>query len=183
MDIALVSLTLQTGDEERDAANVAVFSRLTHRCHALGIPVIGEYFPTSHAKLSPDQLHKNVLVGSRIVVELGADLVKTFYTRDFRAVTSTSPAPVLGLGAEKLPTQRDALRLAERASGRGGRRSRVRAKCHPSARCVPVPGGPVRRSQAERHRRRRRETTRVGVVFALEMTEDSYYSYRLIAPW
>lgn len=122
MDIALVSLTLQTGDEERDAANVAVFSRLTHDCHALGIPVIGEYFPTRHGDLSPDQLHQNVLIGSRIVVELGADLVKTFHTRDFRAVTSACPAPVLGLGAEKLPSQRDALYLAQRevADGAGG---------------------------------------------------------------
>ena len=28
MDIALVSLTLQTGDEQRDAANVEVFGKL-----------------------------------------------------------------------------------------------------------------------------------------------------------
>jgi DhnA family fructose-bisphosphate aldolase class Ia len=48
--------------------------------------------------------------------------VKTFYTRDFRAVTSACPVPVLGLGAEKLPSQRDALYLAQRevADGAGG---------------------------------------------------------------
>jgi 3-hydroxy-5-phosphonooxypentane-2,4-dione thiolase len=122
MDIALVSLTLRTGDEERDAENVAVFSRLTQECHALGIPVIGEYFPTRHAELTPEQLHHDVLVGSRIVAELGADLIKTFHTRDFLAITSACPVPVLGLGAEKLPTQRDALRLAQRevADGAGG---------------------------------------------------------------
>lgn len=122
MDIALVSLTLQTGDEERDAVNVEVFSRLVNRCHALGIPVIGEYFPTGHAAMTPAQLHENVRIGSRIVAELGADAIKTFYTCDFAAVTGTCPVPVFGLGAEKLPTQRAALDLAaaEVAAGAGG---------------------------------------------------------------
>lgn len=122
MDIALVSLTLQTGDEHRDARNVEVFSRLTNACHQLGIPVIGEYFPTDHASLSPEAFHDNILLGSRIVAELGADAIKTFYTRDFRAVTSSCPVPVFGLGAEKLPTQKQALELAARevADGAGG---------------------------------------------------------------
>jgi 3-hydroxy-5-phosphonooxypentane-2,4-dione thiolase len=122
MDIALVSLTLQTGDESRDAANVEVCSRLITACHALGIAVIGEYFPTNHAALSPQALHENVLVGSRIIAELGADTIKTFHTCDFRAVTRTCPVPVFGLGAEKLPRQLDALRLAQREieEGAGG---------------------------------------------------------------
>ncbi|MHC4715352.1 MAG: class I fructose-bisphosphate aldolase [Planctomycetota bacterium] len=122
MDIALVSLTLQTGDEGRDAANVEVFSRLTTRCHALGIPVVGEYFPVGHLEMAPEQLHESVRVGSRIVAEIGADAVKTFHTSDFRAVTSACPVPVLGLGAEKRPTQRDALQLAadEVAAGAAG---------------------------------------------------------------
>jgi 3-hydroxy-5-phosphonooxypentane-2,4-dione thiolase len=121
MDLALVSLTLQTGDEERDAANVEVFAKLTTACHALGIPVIGEYFPTRHAEMAPEQLHGDVLMGSRIVAELGADAIKTFHTCDFKTVTATCPAPVFGLGAEKLPTQRDALRLAQREIEEGAR--------------------------------------------------------------
>ena len=122
MDVALVSLTLQTGDEQRDAENVQVFSELTDACHELGIPVIGEYFPADHANLAPAELHQNVLLGSRVVAELGADAIKTFFTQDFRAVTAACPVPVLGLGAEKLPAQRDALRLAARAieDGAGG---------------------------------------------------------------
>jgi DhnA family fructose-bisphosphate aldolase class Ia len=122
MDIALVSLTLQTGSEERDAANVEVFARLTSQAHRLGFPVIGEYFPTGHADMTPEQLHENVRIGSRIVAELGADAIKTFHTCDFKAVTGTVPVPVFGLGAEKLPTQRDALLLAaqEVAAGAAG---------------------------------------------------------------
>jgi DhnA family fructose-bisphosphate aldolase class Ia len=112
MDIALVSLTLQTGDESRDAQNVAVFSQLVAECHSLGIPVIGEYFPTGHEDMTPGELHNAVRTGARIVAELGADAIKTFNTEDFAAVTGTCPVPVFGLGAEKLPTQADALRLA-----------------------------------------------------------------------
>ncbi|MBI5723899.1 MAG: hypothetical protein HZA50_08080 [Planctomycetes bacterium] len=122
MDIALVSLTLQTGSEDRDAANVEIFSRLTNQAHRLGIPVIGEYFPTRHGELSPEQLHESVLAGSRIVAELGADSIKTFNTCRFAEVVRACPVPVLGLGAEKLPTPKAALELAasEVAAGAAG---------------------------------------------------------------
>jgi len=122
MDIALVSLTLQTGSQQRDAANVEVFCKLTAQAHRLGIPVIGEYFPTGHLDMTPQQLHDDVRVGSRIVAELGADLIKTFNTVDFAEVTGTCPVPVLGLGAEKLATPLDALKLAasEVRAGAGG---------------------------------------------------------------
>jgi DhnA family fructose-bisphosphate aldolase class Ia len=122
MDVALVSLTLHTGSEERDAANIENFCALTTAAHRLGVPVIGEYFPTGHLDMSPEELHSDVKTGSRIVAELGADVIKTFNTVRFEEVTGTSPVPVLGLGAEKLPTQLDALKLAEREvkAGAGG---------------------------------------------------------------
>jgi len=122
MDVALVSLTLQTGDEERDADNVALYTRVANEAHTLGIPVIGEYFPSGHLDMSPEELHENVLIGCRIISELGADAIKTFYTKDFAEVTRTCPVPVLGLGAEKLPKPADALHLAAaevRAGARG----------------------------------------------------------------
>ena len=92
------------GSEERDAANVEVLlgCRLSAR---LGIPVIGEYFPTDHEH-DAGAASCHVKTGARIVAELGADAIKTFNTKNFREVTGTCPVPVLGLGAEKLPTQR-----------------------------------------------------------------------------
>ena len=121
-DIALVSLTLESGSESNDAHNVAVFRKLCGEAKNLGMPVIGEYFPVNAESLDPAELHEKVYNGTRIVAELGADLIKTFFTRAFRAVTESSPVPVLGLGASKLPTQRAALRLAadEMAAGAGG---------------------------------------------------------------
>jgi len=57
-------------------------------------------------------LHENILTGSRIIAELGADAIKTFNTCRFNEVTSSCPVPVFGLGAEKTPTQKEALELA-----------------------------------------------------------------------
>lgn len=120
-DLALVCLTLKTGSEARDAANVEVFCRLVSEARQLGIPVIGEYFPARPDRLSPEELHDEVHKGCRIVAELGADLVKTFCTVRFNEVTGACPIPILGLGAEKTPSQLQALQLAERIVRGGGR--------------------------------------------------------------
>lgn len=111
-DVALVSLTLETGSEANDAHNVEVFRKLCADAKQLGMPVIGEYFPADADNLSEEDMHSKVFTCARIIAELGADAIKTFYTKDFRAVTESCPAPVLGLGARKRPTQLDALRLA-----------------------------------------------------------------------
>jgi len=121
-EVALVSLTLETGSESEDAHNVAVFRKLCREAQELGMPVLGEYFPAEAEKLEPGQLHAKVYMGTRIIAELGADLIKTFYTHSFREVTESSPVPVLGLGAAKLPTQLAALQLAAEVvvAGAGG---------------------------------------------------------------
>ena len=121
-DVALISLTLETGSETNDARNVEVFRSLCRAAKELGLPVIGEYYPADPDNLSPEEMHKKVFACARIIAELGADLIKTFYTHDFKAVTRSCPVPVLGLGAAKCPTQLDALKLAadEVKDGAGG---------------------------------------------------------------
>jgi DhnA family fructose-bisphosphate aldolase class Ia len=57
-----------------------------------------------------------------MAAELGADLVKTFYTgSDFEKITQATPVPVLALGAKKTPREIDALRLAHEAVSAGAR--------------------------------------------------------------
>lgn len=111
-EIVLISLTLQTGSESRDAANIEIYARLAAEAEHLGIPVIGEFFPTRSDELTPEELHHQVYASCRILSELGADLIKTFYTHDFKAVTGSTPVPILGLGAERKKTQLEALQLA-----------------------------------------------------------------------
>lgn len=120
-EIVLVSLTIGTGDEDRDARNVEVYCRLKNQADRLGIPVLGEYFPASAGTLEAQKLHELVLSGSRILSELGTDMIKTFYTMDFKKVTAACPVPVFGLGAEKTATQLDALTLASNEIRDGAR--------------------------------------------------------------
>jgi len=121
-DVALISLTLETGSEANDAKNVEVFRSLCREAKELGMPVVGEYYPADPDNLSPEEMHNKVYACARIIAELGADLIKTFYTHNFKAVTQSCPVPVLGLGAAKCPTQLEALKLAadEVADGAGG---------------------------------------------------------------
>jgi len=111
-EIVLASLTMQTGSEEIDARNVEVYCRLVNQAEKLGIPVIGEYFPIHSGTLSKEKMHEQVFRSCRILSELGCDMIKTFYTQEFRMVTSTTPVPIFGLGAEKTSRQIDALNLA-----------------------------------------------------------------------
>ena len=121
-DICLASLTLTTRNEEQDARNVELFARMASLKRECGIPLIGELFPPNVGRLPADELHQQVYLGCRIIAELGADAIKTFYTGErFREVVEATPVPVLALGAEKLPRETDALKLAQDATAAGAR--------------------------------------------------------------
>ena len=111
-EIVLASLTLQTGSEETDTRNVEIYSLLVNAADKLGIPLIGECFPTHSGTISKEQMHEQVYTCCRILSELGCDMIKTFNTTDFKKVTESCPVPVFGLGAEKTPMQIQALQLA-----------------------------------------------------------------------
>jgi len=120
-EVVLASLTLQTGSEEIDTKNVELYSRLVNAADKFGIPVIGEYFPAHSGTITKEQMHEQVFTCCRILSELGCDMIKTFYTHDFRKVTESCPVPIFGLGAEKKPSQLDALQLASDEINDGAR--------------------------------------------------------------
>lgn len=120
-DMVLVSLTLKTGDEANDVRNVEIFAELCNEARQYGIPVVGEYFPNDSDNISAKEMHDQVLRGTRILAELGADMIKTFYTNDFRAVVRGCPLPILGLGGHTTPKPVDSLVLARREIDEGAR--------------------------------------------------------------
>jgi DhnA family fructose-bisphosphate aldolase class Ia len=123
-DVLLASLVLQTGDEAHDAENVGMFAQLAEECHRLGIPLIGEVFPAGGAEAEHDleRLHPYIKITCRIAAELGADAIKTFYTgARFPEVVEGCPIPIFCLGAEKLESELDALKLAQREIAAGAR--------------------------------------------------------------
>lgn len=111
-EVVLVSLTLKTGDEKTDVENVELFAGLCNEAREYGIPVIGECFPNNSDELSKEEMQDIVLRGTRIIAELGADMIKTFYTDDFKRVVEGSMIPVFGLGGHKTPHPVDSLNLA-----------------------------------------------------------------------
>ncbi len=121
-DLVIGSLSLKNPDEGEDARNVEVFSACVAQKRALGIPLIGEVYPTGGDDYPPEDLQEQIFIGCRIISELGADLVKTFYTGNgFKDITAATPVPVLALGAKKLPKECDALNLAAAAVEAGAR--------------------------------------------------------------
>ncbi len=121
-DIVLASLVLQTGSEQHDAENVRVFAALAEEAYNLGLPLIGEVFPAGDLQSHPAKFHDYIMKTCRIICELGADAIKTFYTGDqFAEVTAGVPIPVFALGAEKMERPSDALELAYRAVHAGAR--------------------------------------------------------------
>jgi DhnA family fructose-bisphosphate aldolase class Ia len=112
-DVVIGSLSLKNPDEAEDARNVEIFSQCVAQKRELGIPLIGEVYPTAGDDRQPEDMQDEIFVGCRIIAELGADLVKTFYTgKRFNEIVAATPVPVLALGAKKLARESDALRLA-----------------------------------------------------------------------
>ena len=121
-DAIVSSLQLKTSSERIDADNAAIWSRIVMAKERLGLPLIGEFHPTVYENVEPDEWHELIKTGCRILCELGADMIKTFYTDErFAEVTAALPIPVFVLGSKKLPRERDALELAENAVRRGAR--------------------------------------------------------------
>ncbi len=120
--MVLASLTLKTGNEETDVKNVEIYAKLCNEARQYGIPVIGECFPNDSDNISEEEMHDQVLRGTRILSELGADLIKTFYTHKFKEVVQGCPIPILGLGGHTTPDPADSLQLAadEIADGANG---------------------------------------------------------------
>jgi len=118
----ICSLFLEEGDQLRETENVSIFSEVVRQKEALGVPLIGEAYVVEHKDKTEDEVHLKVKRVSRIMAELGADMVKTFYTGDrFHEVVENTPVPVFTIGAEKLNTDLDVLKKAKDSVDQGAR--------------------------------------------------------------
>jgi DhnA family fructose-bisphosphate aldolase class Ia len=121
-DLVVASLTLRAPDQLEDAKNVELFASYVQEKRRAGVPLICEVYPIGGDFAEPEDLQDQVLVGCRMAAELGADLIKTFYTgKRFGKVTAATSIPIFALGALKKPTELDALVLAHEAVEAGAR--------------------------------------------------------------
>lgn len=81
--------------------------------HQLHIPVVAEILGSDYSKTTSLEIQMN---GARIAAELGADVVKAFYTESFDRVIAGCPAPILLAGG---PKGEDILTVAKQAVALG----------------------------------------------------------------
>ncbi len=121
-DIVLGSVTLKTPDQAEDAHNVELFAKYVQQKQLAGVPIICEVYPIGGDNAKPEELQEQVAIGCRMAAELGADLIKTFFTgTNFSKIAAATPIPILALGALKKPTETDALIAAAEAIDHGAR--------------------------------------------------------------
>lgn len=66
--------------------------------HSYGIPVIAEILCNDFSKTATFEIQMN---GARVAAELGADVIKAFYTENFNKIIECCPAPVILAGGPK----------------------------------------------------------------------------------
>ena len=121
-DMVICSLFLEEKNaQDRERDNVAIFSEVVRQKEKLGIPLIGECYVVEHTDLSEAQLKEKVKRVTRVMVELGADLIKCFFTEDFEEIVENTPVPIFTIGAEKLDSDLDVLKKARDSIARGAR--------------------------------------------------------------
>ncbi len=120
-EAVICSLFLENNDEAMETENVRVFSEVVRAKERLGIPLIGECYVVEHKEMTAEKLHDKVKRVTRIMVELGADLIKCFYTEEFDKIVSNLPVPAFTIGAEKLAHDLDVLKKASDSVASGAR--------------------------------------------------------------
>ena len=89
-------------------------TNLVDKCNRYGIPVLG--VTAVGQELTRDARY--IGLATRIIAELGAAFVKTYYVEDFDTVTAACPVPVVIAGGKKL-SEMDALKMARNAIDAG----------------------------------------------------------------
>jgi DhnA family fructose-bisphosphate aldolase class Ia len=96
-----VAMTVKFG-HEREGDFIRQASLAACECERLGLPVLIEAMAWAEGKKASDP--EGIKLAARAAQEIGADIVKTYYTGDpdsFHAVVEGCPAPILVLGGER----------------------------------------------------------------------------------
>ncbi|PEJ35884.1 3-hydroxy-5-phosphonooxypentane-2,4-dione thiolase [Bacillus pseudomycoides] len=101
---------------EYETQTVSNLANVVSKAHDYGLPVLGI---TAVAKELQKREARFLALASRVCVEMGADIIKTYYCEGFEKITSTCPAPVVIAGGPKLDSIEDALTITYQALQEG----------------------------------------------------------------
>lgn len=115
LNAAAVAISVYIGTEHEHQTLLAL-GKLVDEGERLGIPVLAV---TAVGKELEKRDARYLGLCCRIVAELGARMVKTYYCDDFEKVVEGCPVPIVIAGGPKLNTELDALNLAHDAVREG----------------------------------------------------------------
>jgi class I fructose-bisphosphate aldolase/fructose-bisphosphate aldolase/2-amino-3,7-dideoxy-D-threo-hept-6-ulosonate synthase len=113
-DAIAMAMTVGSTDQPQLMENVGALVREAER---VGLPVIVHAYPCGEC-VPPEERYsmERVAYASRMAMELGVDIIKTFYTGSAetfaRVVEIAAPALVVAAGGPRLETDADVLRMA-----------------------------------------------------------------------
>jgi class I fructose-bisphosphate aldolase len=113
-DAIAMAMTVGSAEQPQLMANVGALVREAER---VGLPVVVHAYPCGEC-IPPEERYsmERVAYASRLAMELGVDIIKTFYTGSAetfaRVVEIAAPALVVAAGGPRLETDADVLRMA-----------------------------------------------------------------------
>jgi class I fructose-bisphosphate aldolase len=113
-DAIAMAMTVGSADQPQLMANVGALVREAER---VGLPVVVHAYPCGEC-VPPEERYsaERVAYASRMAMELGVDIIKTFYTGSAetfaRVVEIAAPALVVAAGGPRLETNADVLQMA-----------------------------------------------------------------------
>lgn len=113
MNVSAMAVQVFIGGE-CETRTVINMTNLVDRCNRYGIPVLG--VTAVGQELTRDARY--IGLATRMLAELGAAFVKTYYVEDFDTVIAACPVPIVIAGGKKL-AELDALKMARNAIDAG----------------------------------------------------------------
>jgi fructose-bisphosphate aldolase, class I len=88
-------------------------------CLRANLPLVVEALPCPSERIPDPKAPEAMASAARIAFEHGADLVKSYYTENFREVTDHCPVPVLIAGGPRMETTEETLQVVSDATQAG----------------------------------------------------------------
>jgi DhnA family fructose-bisphosphate aldolase class Ia len=96
-----------------------IVARVAGECLRANLPLVVEALPCPGERIPDPRAPDAMASAARIGFEHGADLVKSYYTEDFRRVTGNCPVPVLIAGGPRMETVGETLQVVQDAMHAG----------------------------------------------------------------
>jgi len=103
---------------EKESKTLENIGSVARECEKLGMPLFAEMMPVKSERIADPYDVAVVSLAARVGAELGADIIKTYYTgseETFKEVVRRCPVPIVVAGGPKMESEGQALRVVREA--------------------------------------------------------------------